>query len=194
MQTLFAQQEIEKALDVLAQQIVSGIAVDERLFGSINRSVLLVGIRTCGVHLAARLQTILQAKFGLQTQKGVLDITLYRDDLHSASHAIPQLRSTQLPSSLEGKYIVLVDDVFYTGRTTRAALQAMLDFGRPICIRLAVLIDRKCHELPIQPDFKAFEVEPIQQRRIELQMREEGFLEDKIVCLSSVSCIDPIVK
>ena len=114
--------------------------------------LVLVGIRTGGVYLAERLQTKISGTEGKVVPVGILDITLYRDDL-STSHRKPRLGKTDIPFSLDGKRVVLVDDVLFTGRTIRAAMDALIDFGRPRLIQLAVLIDRGHRELPIRADF-----------------------------------------
>ena len=114
--------------------------------------LVLVGIRTGGVFLAERLQKKISGTEGKLLPVGVLDVTLYRDDL-STTHRKPQLGKTDIPFSLDGKKVVLVDDVLFTGRTIRAAMDALIDFGRPKLIQLAVLIDRGHRELPIRADF-----------------------------------------
>jgi len=114
--------------------------------------MVLVGIRTGGIFLAQRLQKKIADIEDADVPLGILDITLYRDDLHS-SHKKPQLGKTDIPFSLDEKKVVLVDDVLFTGRTIRAAMDALIDFGRPKLIQLAVLIDRGHRELPIRADF-----------------------------------------
>jgi pyrimidine operon attenuation protein/uracil phosphoribosyltransferase len=114
--------------------------------------VALVGIRTGGVFLAQRLQLKIAAIESRNVPLGVLDITLYRDDLDIAKKK-PRLRKTDIPFSLDKMKVVLVDDVLFTGRTIRAAMDALIDFGRPRFIQLAVLIDRGHRELPIRADF-----------------------------------------
>lgn len=114
--------------------------------------LVLVGIRTGGVYLAKRLQRKVSAIEGREVPLGILDITLYRDDL-STAHPKPRLGKTEIPFSLDGRKVVLVDDVLFTGRTIRAAMDALIDFGRPKLIELAVLIDRGHRELPIRADF-----------------------------------------
>ena len=113
--------------------------------------LLLVGIRTRGVPLAERLAAAIARAEGAEVERGVLDITLYRDDLSTIAPQ-PVVRETTLPP-LDGKTVVLCDDVLYTGRTVRAALDHLADYGRPRAVRLAVLIDRGHRELPIQADF-----------------------------------------
>ena len=113
-----------------------------------------VGIRTRGVHIARRLARILADIAGVHVPTGALDITLYRDDL--MRHAVgpqPQVRRTEIPFSIDDRKILLVDDVLYTGRTIRAALDALIDFGRPRAIQLVVLVDRGHRELPIKADY-----------------------------------------
>jgi pyrimidine operon attenuation protein / uracil phosphoribosyltransferase len=114
--------------------------------------LVLIGIRTGGVFLAERLRGKISAIEGKEIPMGILDITLYRDDF-STSDPKPRLGKTDIPFSLDGKKAVLVDDVLFTGRTIRAAMDALIDFGRPKLIELAVLIDRGHRELPIRADF-----------------------------------------
>ena len=121
--------------------------------GSIDE-LALVGIRTRGVPIARRLAQIVHGITGHDVPTGALDITLYRDDL--MRHAVgpqPLVRKTEIPFSIDDKRILLVDDVLYTGRTIRAALDALIDFGRPKAIQLVVLVDRGHRELPIKADY-----------------------------------------
>ena len=115
-------------------------------------NVLLVGIHRRGVPLAERLATKIREMDSVDVATGTLDITLYRDDLSTVAEQ-PVVNSTQLPANITGKTIILVDDVLYTGRTVRAALDELIDFGRPHRVQLAVLIDRGWRELPIQADY-----------------------------------------
>lgn len=114
--------------------------------------MVLVGIQTGGVFLAERLKKKISRIEGAEIPMGVLDITLYRDDLRT-SNKKPRLGKTDIPFSLDDKKVVLIDDVLFTGRTIRAAMDALIDFGRPKLIQLAVLIDRGHRELPIRADF-----------------------------------------
>ncbi len=116
------------------------------------KSLVLVGIYQRGVPLAQRLRHELERKSRLSLAFGTLDITLYRDDLDTVGH-MPIVKSTEISFDITGKDIVLVDDVLFTGRTIRAALDALVDFGRPRSIQLAVLVDRGHRELPIQADY-----------------------------------------
>ena len=114
--------------------------------------VLLVGIHRRGVPLAEKLAAKIKEMDGIAVATGTLDITLYRDDLSTVAEQ-PVVNSTQLPANITGKTIILVDDVLYTGRTVRAALDELIDFGRPHRVQLAVLVDRGWRELPIQADY-----------------------------------------
>ncbi len=133
--------------------------------------VVLVGIRRRGVPLAQRLSGIIQQTEGVQVPVGELDITLYRDDL-TRLYDQPKVASTALPVDVAGKTVVLVDDVIYTGRTARAAMDAIMDQGRAARIRLAVLIDRGHRELPIRADFVGKNVPTAQTERIGVQVME----------------------
>lgn len=112
----------------------------------------LVGIQTRGIYLARRIQAKIKNIEGVNTLTGDMDITLYRDDWTRISHQ-PIVQATDIPFSVDGKQIILVDDVLFTGRTTRAAMDALVDFGRPSRIELAVLVDRGHRELPIQGSY-----------------------------------------
>jgi pyrimidine operon attenuation protein / uracil phosphoribosyltransferase len=115
-------------------------------------NVLLVGIRRRGVPLAERLAAKIKEGDGIDVATGALDITLYRDDLSTVAER-PIINKTELPTNITGKTIILVDDVLYTGRTIRAAMDELIDFGRPRRVQLAVLVDRGWRELPIQADY-----------------------------------------
>ncbi len=115
-------------------------------------NVLLVGIRRRGVPLAERLASRIREMDSIDLATGALDITLYRDDLSTVGER-PVVNKTELPANITGKTIILVDDVLYTGRTIRAAMDELIDFGRPRRVQLAVLIDRGWRELPIQADY-----------------------------------------
>jgi pyrimidine operon attenuation protein / uracil phosphoribosyltransferase len=147
-----------------------------------NRGVdelALVGIRTRGVPLARRLAQIIRGINGHDVPTGALDITLYRDDL--MRHAVgpqPLIRKTEIPFSIDEKKILLVDDVLYTGRTIRAALDALIDFGRPKSIQLVVMVDRGHRELPIKADYVGKNMptsasESVQVRLTEIDGRDE---------------------
>jgi len=164
-------QEVEKIISRLAGEVQAKIDL---------KNLALVGIRRRGVELAARLQNILQKKTAV-IPLGILDITLYRDDL-SAVAKQPVVRETQIQFDLDGKDILLVDDVLFTGRTIRAALSELVDFGRPRSIKLLTLIDRDHRELPIQPDFTGKFIQTENNQSIEVHLKElDG--EDKILLI-----------
>jgi pyrimidine operon attenuation protein/uracil phosphoribosyltransferase len=148
-------------------------AAIRRMAGEIVRGnrgldeLMLVGIRTRGVPLAEALADAIEASEGTRPSLGILDITLYRDDL-SAIGPQPVLRDTRLGQSIDDRVLVLCDDVLFTGRTVRAALEALVDFGRPRRVQLAVLIDRGLRELPIQADFVGERIETTPDERVEV--------------------------
>ena len=117
-------------------------------------NLVFVGIKTRGVYLAQRLAKRMEQLEGVKVPVGTLDITLYRDDRHLPDHRVePEVKTTDLGVDINDKHVILVDDVLFTGRTVRAALDALMDMGRPKRISLAVLVDRGHRELPIRPDF-----------------------------------------
>ena len=141
-----------------------------------NRGVgdlALVGVRTRGVPIARRLAAILREITGVDVATGALDITLYRDDLMKiAVGPQPIVRRTEIPFSIDGRHIVLVDDVLYTGRTIRSALDALIDFGRPSTIQLVVLVDRGHRELPIKADYVGKNVPTSRRETIHVRLAE----------------------
>jgi len=141
-----------------------------------NRGVgelALVGIRTRGVPIARRLARALKEINGHDVPTGALDITLYRDDLmRTAVGPQPVIRRTEIPFSIDDRKILLVDDVLYTGRTIRAALDALIDFGRPRAIQLVVLIDRGHRELPIKPDYVGKNVPTSLKQSVQVRLQE----------------------
>jgi pyrimidine operon attenuation protein / uracil phosphoribosyltransferase len=133
----------------------------------------LIGIRARGVPIAARLANHLRELTGVDVPTGTLDITLYRDDL--MRHPVgpqPVIRKTEIPFSLDNRLILLVDDVLYTGRTIRAALDALIDFGRPRAIQLVVLIDRGHRELPIRADYVGRNIPTSRQQSVQVRLAE----------------------
>jgi pyrimidine operon attenuation protein / uracil phosphoribosyltransferase len=141
-----------------------------------NRGVeelALVGIRTRGVPLAKRLAKAIHEINGHEIPTGALDITLYRDDLmRTAVGAQPVIRKTEIPFSIDDKRILLVDDVLYTGRTIRAALDALIEFGRPRVIQLVVLVDRGHRELPIKADYVGKNLPTSQTQSVQVHLME----------------------
>ena len=143
--------------------------------------VVLVGVRTRGVPLARRLARSIKKAGGVEPPVGALDITLYRDDLTTiAPH--PVLKGTDIPCSIDGRTVILVDDVLFTGRTVRAALDELIDFGRPARIKLAVVVDRGHRELPIRADFVGRTLTTTRQEVVQVLLREEDG-SDRVVLL-----------
>ncbi len=136
-----------------------------------TQNLCLVGIRNRGVYLAKRLSDCIKAIEGGSVLSGALDITLYRDDLALASGQ-PLVRKTEIGFDINNKIIILVDDVLYTGRTIRAALDALVDFGRPRSIQLAVLVDRGHRELPIRADYAGKNIPTAKNESIEVRLEE----------------------
>ena len=139
--------------------------------------VALVGIQTRGVPLAQRLARLVEERAGTAPELGAVDITFYRDDVtvrggEAPLAPQPVVRATQLDFPLEGRTIVLVDDVLYTGRTIRAAIEALFDYGRPARVQLAVLVDRGHRELPIRPDYVGKNLPTARGERIQVQLVE----------------------
>ncbi len=156
---------ISRALTRIAHEIV------ERNRGT--DQLALVGVRTRGVPIARRLARALTDITGDEIPTGALDITLYRDDLmRTAVGPQPVVRRTEIPFSIDDRKILLVDDVLYTGRTTRAALDALTDFGRPKAIQLVVLVDRGHRELPIKADYVGKNVPTSLQESVQVRLQE----------------------
>ncbi len=168
---------IDRALRRIAHEIV------EKNKGT--EDVMLIGIRRRGVPLAERLRAHIREVEGSEPPLGVLDITLYRDDLTTRSDA-PQVHRTEIPESVRGKKVVLCDDVLYTGRTVRAAMDAIMDLGRPKAIQLAVLVDRGHRELPIRADYVGKNVPTSGREVIEVKFRETDDEEDKVLIVEKV--------
>ena len=151
--------------------------------------VALVGIQTRGVPLAHRLVRLIEERAGEAPELGTVDITFYRDDVRvrggeAPLHPQPLLRATQLDFPLEGRTVILVDDVLYTGRTIRAAIEALFDYGRPARVQLAVLVDRGHRELPIRPDYVGKNLPTARTERIQVQLVEIDEV-DNVLLVSS---------
>jgi pyrimidine operon attenuation protein/uracil phosphoribosyltransferase len=165
---------ISRALTRIAHEIVErNRGVDE---------LALVGVRSRGVPLARRIARALQNIAGDEVQTGALDITLYRDDL--MRHAVgpqPLVRRTEIPFSIDDRLIILVDDVLYTGRTTRAALDALIDFGRPKSIQLVALVDRGHRELPIKADYVGKNIPTARHESVQVRLEELDGVDEVVV-------------
>ena len=136
-----------------------------------SQNLVLVGIRDRGDSLARRIIKIIKEIEGDKLPLGVLDITLYRDDFQKRNES-PVVQETDLPFDITDKRVILVDDVLYTGRTVRAALDAIMDFGRPACIQLAVLVDRGHRELPIKADYVGKTVPTAPNEDVQVKLKE----------------------
>ena len=169
-------QDIERALDRIALQIL------ERNLRT--KELVIVGIHTGGVFLADRLHQIIEKREKIRLPSGSLDITLYRDDWSRVSQN-PIVRKTDISFEVEGKTLILVDDVLYTGRTIRAALDAIMDFGRPSSIQLAVLFDRGGRELPIQPDYTGMVMQVDPDQHINVLLNEDAGVDEVVLDYSS---------
>ncbi len=155
--------EIRRATIRLSHEIVEKQAGTDGL--------LLIGIQRRGVPLARRIAAVIEENEGVDVPVGALDITFYRDDLSMVAQQ-PVVKGTELPSGIDGKTIILVDDVLYTGRTIRAAMDALVDFGRPQAIRLAVLVDRGHRELPIRADHVGKNVPTSREELVRVHLEE----------------------
>jgi pyrimidine operon attenuation protein/uracil phosphoribosyltransferase len=164
-------QGIEHALKRMGREIVERTR---------DGDLAIVGIRRGGVHLAERLRRELEAILEHSVSLGTLDIALYRDDLSERASA-PVVGPTDIRFPVTGKTIVLVDDVIYTGRTVRAALDELVDFGRPRRVLLSVLVDRGGRELPIAPDVVGARLDVPEGEQVEVRLREAGAAEDLVI-------------
>jgi pyrimidine operon attenuation protein/uracil phosphoribosyltransferase len=162
-QIVLTEKDVELSLNQICDQVINkNLSLAE---------VVLVGIRTGGAFLAERLRQKILQKKGLDLPTGIIDITLYRDDWTKLS-ATPEVKKAEIHFSIEDKHALLVDDVLFTGRTIRAAIDALLDLGRPRRVELAVLIDRGHRELPIQADYVGKTLETSRQDSVDVELKE----------------------
>ncbi len=171
---LLDSKEINRALTRIAHEIIEKNKGIEHL--------CLVGIQKGGVIIAKRLASEIEAIEGVQIEIGALDITLYRDDLNSKKEQ-PVVKATDIPFSVTDKTVILVDDVLFTGRSIRAAMDAVIDFGRPSSIQLAVLVDRGHRELPIRADYAGKNIPTSFNDSIEVRLEEKNST-DKVVLIN----------
>jgi pyrimidine operon attenuation protein/uracil phosphoribosyltransferase len=174
--------EIRRATIRLSHEIVEKQAGTDGL--------LLIGIQRRGVPLARRIAAAIRDNEGAEVPVGALDITFYRDDLSLVAQQ-PVVKGTELPSGIDGRTVVLVDDVLYTGRTIRAAMDALVDFGRPQAIRLAVLVDRGHRELPIRADHVGKNVPTSREELVKVHL-EETDGEDGVEIERIVDVAEPV--
>jgi len=163
--------EMEKTLFSLSQEVLEKMG---------EKDLAIIGIRKRGAILAKRIAERIKTLGKKEIPLGALDITLYRDDL-SVIAPQPVVHQTEIPFNLTGKNILLVDDVLYTGRTVRAALDELIDFGRPREIKLLVLVDRGHRELPIQPDFVGKKVTAGENEMVEVKLKESDQIEEVLI-------------
>ncbi len=174
MKVILDSKEIESIIEELAGRIVSDVPAE--------LDVATVGVRSRGEVLAHRLSGLLARKLGKDVPCGTLDITLYRDDLNSPRGAEqPEVRTTEIGFDIDGKVIILVDDVLQTGRSTRAAMDALIDLGRPTVMKLAVLVDRLGRELPIQADYAGYKSDAAADKLVQVHLVESDGKDQVVV-------------
>ncbi len=175
MKAILNSEQIEQVLQDIAERIISETS-------SQSSSIAVIGIRSRGEILAQRMSNLLSKKAGRDVPCGTLDITLYRDDLNSSKpDAQPQVRTTEIGFDIDDKVIILVDDVLYTGRSARAALDALIDLGRPKVIKLAVLVERAGREFPIQADYTGCKAEVEPGKLVQVSLVESGGKDEVII-------------
>lgn len=159
--------DLDRTLNRMARQIVEHLdPSDEEI-----DSLALIGMQTRGVHIARRLQRKIEEVDGIRLDMGILDAAMYRDDVRRRAHQVV-VRSTQVPFEVDERHVVLVDDVLYTGRTGRAALDALMDLGRPASVRFLVLIDRGLRELPVNADITGRYVPTTPGEEVRVRLKE----------------------
>ena len=159
--------DLSRTLDRMARQIVELIDPE----ADASAEFALIGMQTRGVHLARRLQTRIEKDEGLEVPVGTLDATMYRDDVRMQVSP-PSVRATRIPFDITGRHLVLVDDVVYTGRTARAALDALMDLGRPASVHFLVIVDRGHRELPIATDIVGRTVPTLPGEMVRVRLQE----------------------
>jgi len=171
-QIVQTEKDIEFSLNQICDQVLNR---NPQLAG-----MVLVGIRTGGVFLAERLRQNILQKRGINLPTGIIDITLYRDDWTMLSQT-PEVKKAEIHFSIEDKHVLLVDDVLFTGRTIRAAIDALLDLGRPRRVELAVLVDRGHRELPIQADYVGKMLETSRQDSVNVELKELAGVDQVVI-------------
>ena len=174
MKVILNSEQIEQILKGLAGRIISESPP--------QLDIAVIGIRSRGEILAQRLSSRLSKKLGKDVPCGTLDITLYRDDLNSPQGAAqPQVRTTEIGFDIDDKIIILVDDVLHTGRSTRAAMDALIDLGRPKAIKLAVLVDRIGREFPIQADYAGYKTDVAPGKLVQVLLSESDGKDEVVI-------------
>jgi pyrimidine operon attenuation protein/uracil phosphoribosyltransferase len=161
--------DLGRTLDRMAQQILERIDPEETEAPA--DTFAFVGMQTRGVHLARRLQRRIEEQTGLELPLGLLDVTMYRDDVRMRLEQ-PQIQTTRIPFDVTDRHLVLVDDVVFTGRTGRAALDALMDMGRPATVQFLTIIDRRHRELPIATDIVGREVPTLPDEEVRVRVEE----------------------
>jgi len=173
MQVLLDKKERDRLMSELAERVAQSVRRES--------SLALVGIRSRGEILAQRMHELLEKILNRPIDLGVLDITLYRDDLNQKNDGQTMVRTTEIDFDVDGKLIILVDDVLNTGRSVRAALDALVDLGRPKAIRLAVLLDRGMREFPIAADYIGRKVEAPEDKKIQVYLQDVDGKEEVVL-------------
>lgn len=174
MKIILDSKQIEQVLGELTSSIVTDTPPD--------LDIAVIGIRSRGEVLAQRLSGRLSSELGKDVPCGTLDITLYRDDLNSPKgNAQPHVRTTEIGFDIDDKIIVLVDDVLYTGRSTRAAMAALIDLGRPRAIKLAVLVDRVGREMPIHADYAGYKADTAVGKLVQVNLVESDGKDEVVI-------------
>ena len=174
MKAILDSGQIEQILQDLTSHIISDAPS--------GLDIAVIGIRSRGEVLAQRLSSRLSRKLGKDVPCGTLDITLYRDDLNSPhGTAQPQVRTTEIGFDIDDKIIILIDDVLYTGRSARAAMDALIDLGRPRAIKLAVLVDRLGRELPIQADYAGYKTDAAPDKLVQVSLVESDGKDEVVI-------------
>lgn len=166
--------DIRRIIDEIAEKVVGEVKDLDRF--------AIVGVQTRGVELANRLRARLEELSGRKIDSGILDITFYRDDLATRG-VLPAIKETRIEFNISNRTILLVDDVIFTGRTTKAALETFMSFGRPRAIRLFVLVDRGNRELPIQPDYCGYKIETALSDRVKVRLSPIDDVDDAVMLL-----------
>jgi len=179
---VMSREDIRRSLARIAHEIMERNKTVENL--------VLVGMRTRGVPLARRLAANMENFEGLKIPVGALDISLYRDDL-SLLNLQPTVQHTDITVSIDDRFVVLVDDVLYTGRSTRAAMDALIDLGRPQSIQLAVLIDRGHRELPIRPDYVGRNIPSSRDEEIQVRLIEVDGVDEVVIIKNNQATVSP---
>ncbi|HPQ52395.1 MAG TPA: bifunctional pyr operon transcriptional regulator/uracil phosphoribosyltransferase PyrR [Spirochaetota bacterium] len=169
---ILQKKDIDSIIEDTSNQIIKNIKnIDE---------FAIIGIQTRGVELANRIKSKLEEKSGKSVKSGILDITFYRDDIATRG-MLPVIKETRIDFDISNMTILLVDDVLFTGRTTKAAIETLMSFGRPRAIRLFVLIDRGSRELPIQPDYCGYKTETTVKDKVKVRLLETDDIEDRVI-------------